>query len=91
MDKDEADKLHDAVSLLWEKLREDSDINSLHEEMNKIADRRTYLGKMMNTHELGCPKCTTRQVQLVGYANITPAKWKCRHCKHEFEWEPDNT
>lgn len=41
----------------------------------------------MNEQELECPECHTRQVQLVGYVNIYPAQWKCRHCKHEFEWD----
>ena len=51
------------------------------------SNRREYLGKMMNEHKLSCPECKTRQVQLVGYINIHPAQWKCRHCKHEFSWE----
>lgn len=49
--------------------------------------RREALGKMMNEHKLSCPECKTRQVQLVGYINIHPAQWKCRHCKYEFSWE----
>lgn len=49
--------------------------------------RREELGKRMNEQQLECPECCTRQVQLVGYINIKPAQWKCRHCKHNFEWE----
>ncbi|CAH9016554.1 putative thioredoxin [Vibrio phage 193E37-1] len=41
----------------------------------------------MNENKLKCPECDTRQVQLVGYIDITPAQWKCRKCKHKFEWE----
>lgn len=53
------------------------------------SKRRECLGKMMNEHKLSCPECKTRQVQLVGYINIHPAQWKCRHCKEEFVWEGD--
>ncbi len=52
-----------------------------------LGDRRELLGKRMNKQKLECPECGTRQVQLVGYLNIKPAEWKCRHCKHEFNWE----
>ena len=49
--------------------------------------RREELGKRMNEQKLECPECNTRQVQLVGYIDIYPAQWKCRRCKHNFEWE----
>jgi ribosomal protein L37AE/L43A len=52
-----------------------------------VTDRRSELGKRMNEKKLECPACRTRQVQLVGYMNIVPAQWKCRKCKHKFEWE----
>ena len=35
-----------------------------------------------------CPKCCTRQVQLRRYVDVSPAQWKCRMCKHDFEYEP---
>lgn len=54
----------------------------------KLAERRDKLGKLLNTEFTGCEKCGTMQVQLIDWdLNIYPAKWKCRHCKHEFEWE----
>lgn len=53
----------------------------------KSTLRREELGKGMNEQKLECPECGTRQVQLVGYIDIYPAQWKCRHCKHNFEWE----
>ncbi|AUR84673.1 hypothetical protein NVP1063O_006 [Vibrio phage 1.063.O._10N.261.45.C7] len=56
-------------------------------QMFEWADRRESLGKRMNEQQLECPECCTRQVQLVGYIDIKPAQWKCRHCKHKFEWE----
>lgn len=36
-----------------------------------------------------CPRCNTRQVQLVGYIGVDPAQWKCRECKHQFAYEPE--
>lgn len=52
-------------------------------EATKLADRREALGKAMNTQKLRCPKCDTRQLQLL-YHIDRPAKWRCRHCKHTF-------
>ena len=49
--------------------------------------RREQLGKRMNEQKLECPECNTRQVQLIGYIETYPAQWKCRKCKHKFEWE----
>jgi hypothetical protein len=34
-----------------------------------------------------CPKCSTRQVQLVDW-RVQPAQWRCRTCKHRFDYEP---
>ena len=56
-------------------------------KMIESADRRGYLGELMNKHKLECPECKTRQVQLIGYIDIFPAQWKCRRCKNKFEWE----
>ncbi|AUR89039.1 hypothetical protein NVP1121O_011 [Vibrio phage 1.121.O._10N.286.46.C4] len=58
-------------------------------EVFKLSQRRELLGVRMNYQKLSCPECDTRQVQLIGYINIVPAVWKCRGCKHEFEWEGD--
>lgn len=51
------------------------------------TDRIELLGKRMNQHKLTCPACDRPQLQLIGYINIVPAQWKCRLCKHKFEWE----
>lgn len=63
--------------------------NDYWERVKGYADRREELGRKMNTLGLACPECNTRQVQLVAYMDIKPAQWKCRHCKHKFEWEGD--
>lgn len=55
------------------------DFRSLLEDMN----RRDALCRAA-PH---CQKCLDEQVQLVSSAE-TPAKWKCRICKHRFEYEP---
>lgn len=61
----------------------------LRQFFSKSAERRIALSKLMNQSKLECPVCHTRQIQLVGYINIYPAQWKCRMCKHKFEWEGD--
>src|SRR4051812_5662171 len=33
-----------------------------------------------------CPFCTSSQVQLM--ARTPPASWRCRTCKHVFDFEP---
>jgi len=53
------------------------------EEMLKVVYRRDEL----SNHMPKCPSCRTLQVQLVGYVDVHPAQWKCRHCKFEFEYE----
>lgn len=35
-----------------------------------------------------CPECNTDQVQLIAGME-KPAQWKCRRCKHKFEFEPE--
>ena len=67
----------------------DFDLNKFHAALLADADRRNLLGKLMNQQKLECPECGTRQVQLIGYINVTPAVWRCRHCKHSFKWEGD--
>lgn len=55
---------------------------------HKVSERRDKLGRLLNTEFEGCEECGTMQVQLIDWELKTyPAKWKCRHCKHEFEWE----
>lgn len=36
-----------------------------------------------------CPECKDAQIQLVGYIECNPAKWKCRICKAMFKFEPE--
>ncbi len=57
------------------------------DELFMVADRRVELGKRMNKQKLSCPTCQARQIQLIGYMDVVPAKWKCRKCKCEFLWE----
>ena len=59
------------------------------ETLLQSSERRLILSKRMNEQKLKCPECDTRQVQLIGYINISPAQWRCRHCKHKFEWEEE--
>ncbi len=65
----------------------DSQNNTIKASWEVHTNRRIELGKRMNAQKLECPECGTRQVQLVGYMSIIPAKWRCRYCKHRFEWE----
>ena len=74
----------------WEELAELDKLifdEKFKEDLRKTHDRRVELGKRMNSQKLCCPECKTRQVQLVGYIDIIPAEWRCRHCKYEFNWE----
>lgn len=48
----------------------------------QMADRREAAAKQMRP----CPKCDSVQVQLVDWSKPL-LKWKCRHCKHKFEFE----
>lgn len=51
----------------------------------EISDRRLSLCKKAPK----CIKCGSEQVQLTSYINCK-ATWKCRLCKHKFEYEPEN-
>lgn len=33
-----------------------------------------------------CPKCNSQQIQVINYYKI-PALWRCRDCKHFFEFD----
>lgn len=66
---------------------EESAENTVNEFWNtavQYAKRREFLGKFMPL----CPECRTEQVQLVAYIDVA-AQWKCRICKHRFEYEPN--
>ncbi len=54
------------------------------EQMTFFANRREALSKKTKN----CPECTKDQVQLLAY-HSQPAQWKCRICKHRFNWEPE--
>jgi ribosomal protein L37AE/L43A len=54
------------------------------EVMERVV-RREFLCK----HLPLCPECSTPQVQLITYMEEIPARWKCRHCKHKFYFEPE--
>lgn len=36
-----------------------------------------------------CPACRADQVQAISYV-VAPAIWRCRICKHRFEFEPQS-
>lgn len=56
--------------------------DALFAELMPMVERREQLCMSSVT----CPECGTAQIQLVG--RDVPAQWKCRHCHHEFEYEP---
>ena len=58
-------------------------MNDIIERALKHTDRRLFLGKQA----IVCPDCGTNQVQLTNHF-VTPAEWKCRHCKKRFNFEP---
>lgn len=52
--------------------------------MYKSVQRRLSL----RDHKIACPKCNANQIQLIGYIETYPARWRCRECGHKFEFEP---
>lgn len=48
----------------------------------RLLNRREWLA----TAWAVCPRCRARNVQL--RACVQPAEWRCRECRHEYEWEP---
>jgi len=51
-------------------------------EVMADVDRREHLCRSSPN----CPECGTEQVQIMLGTN--PAEWRCRHCKHNFVYEP---
>lgn len=42
--------------------------------------------RRLNKRAPPCPKCRTRQVQLIDCRPL--AKWRCRECRHIWRYEP---
>jgi hypothetical protein len=59
------------------------DLSAITADLNRSADRLHFL--CMNVPR--CEKCNADQVQLT-YHHDTPARWRCRICKHHFYKEP---
>lgn len=56
-------------------------------KLNPSAARRQMLCRAWNKPEPQvCPKCGTRQVQLIDISRH--ALWRCRECYETFTWEP---
>lgn len=59
-------------------------LEEFDEAMNHFVNRRFFL--CANTPD--CPNCgEDTQIQLFNHVN-EPALWRCRHCKHVYEFEP---
>lgn len=58
-------------------------VSGFWEEMNRRHLRRNFLSRNMRP----CPACGDDQIQLIDDL-VEPAEWKCRMCKHEFQFEP---
>lgn len=54
--------------------------------LDRWIERNWNRREMLNRECPHCPRCGTRQVQLID--NCQPAQWKCRSCKRRFEYEP---
>lgn len=50
--------------------------------LNNLITRREYIRRNVPT----CFVCNSTQVQLI--AHHEPAQWRCRSCKHRFNYEP---
>jgi len=55
------------------------DMDKFLRGINESVDRRERYCAL----QLSCPKCQTKQIQLIGYQD--DAEWKCRHCKFKFQ------
>ena len=56
----------------------------LAESLTALMDRRDFVCK----HVPHCPKCREQmQIQVTDWQSV-PAKWRCRKCKHRYEYEP---
>jgi transposase-like protein len=52
--------------------------------LQELLDRQDWVCR----HVPHCPKCREQmQIQVIDYIN-PPARWRCRMCKHRFEYEP---
>lgn len=56
------------------------------EEVLAAAERAAIRRERVCKHAPECPKCRTKQVQIIDCRPL--AKWKCRHCKHTWRHEP---
>lgn len=52
--------------------------------MQATWDRRALL--YANTPQ--CPRCGDVQIQIM--SDAMPAQWRCRICKHGFDYEPES-
>lgn len=59
-----------------------ADIADVEKLVHYVSIRRRFLSK----HAIACPKCGTRQVQLLELFYFP--EWKCRECKFKFVYEP---
>jgi transcription elongation factor Elf1 len=59
------------------------DYNWLDEWTRIVLKRRDFIYRNVPR----CQKCNHEQVQIVDTAK--PARWRCRICKHRFEYEPE--
>jgi hypothetical protein len=62
----------------------DVDIDAVLNGAFALTERRLWLCKNVPV----CPACGEKiQIQLVDWS-VTPADWKCRACKHKWQFEP---
>jgi transposase-like protein len=60
------------------------DVDDFWKSVEASLARRDFVFR----HVPHCPKCREQmQIQIMDYHN-KPAKWRCRMCKHRFEFEP---
>ena len=55
-------------------------------DLEKLIERKDFVC----SHVPHCPKCGEQmQIQVKDYIRV-PAHWRCRICKHHFDYEPSN-
>ena len=83
----EAGFIGEVIDLIIEATVEKVQEQVMHDSIEaalKIVDKRESLCKNAQP----CPKCKTKQIQLIEHIN--QVIWKCRHCKYEWMNEEDN-
>ena len=72
-----------ARTLIKRELDKHDEIKDFDTSIETTTKRRDFL----RSSSVKCPECGEEQVELTQFFR-PPAQWKCRGCKHKFDFEP---